>query len=333
MYSALLTPNVIHLQVDGRSFTVPRSSAQANSLFEELHKPAPDEQLLVKLASYREALKSYSGSDCTIQPDGQVWRNGQALPKALADRVHACFQDGVPYQYLLNFFDRLEKNPSRRAIQELYTFLEHHNMPITPEGKFLGYKGVRKDYMDCYTGSFSNKPGCRLQMKRQQVCDDADVGCSYGFHVGSLEYARGFVPSDGHLMIVEVDPADVVSVPKDCGFQKLRTCEYRVVGEYSGKLNESAVGNSDAPYDTAFAGNKMDDNLPDVHITVTHRAEKPKAKSAAFLAGEKRARKLYAEGMLVDPDKFFANPRRKRHIRETYGSLDDYIKGYKSVCD
>lgn len=334
MYSALITPDSILLQIDGRSFTVPRSSAQANMLIEELHNPEPDEKLLVKLASYREALKAYSGSDCTIQPDGQVWRNGQALPQALADKVLACFQDGVPYQYLLNFFDRLEKNPSRRAIQELYTFLGHRNMPLTPEGKFLGYKGVRSDYMDCFTGSFSNKPGCRLQMKRQDVDDDADRGCSYGFHVGSLSYARGFVPADGHLMIVEVDPADVVSIPKDCEFQKLRTCEYRVVGEYAGKLNESAVGDSDDPYDTAFTVNEMDDTLPDVCIVILNGAvqeAKNKAKTAAFLAGAKRAQKMKDDGMSADPDAFFANKRRCRHIRDTWGSLDQYRDGFKSV--
>jgi hypothetical protein len=30
-------------------------------------------------------------------------------------------------------------------------------------------------------------------------------------------------------MIVEVNPADVVSVPKDCSCQKLRTAKYKVV--------------------------------------------------------------------------------------------------------
>jgi len=32
-------------------------------------------------------------------------------------------------------------------------------------------------------------------------------------------------------MMVEIDPADVVSVPQDCNHQKLRTCRYVVVEE------------------------------------------------------------------------------------------------------
>ena len=33
-------------------------------------------------------------------------------------------------------------------------------------------------------------------------------------------------------MVVEIDPADVVSVPNDCDCQKLRTAKYKVVGHY-----------------------------------------------------------------------------------------------------
>ena len=33
-------------------------------------------------------------------------------------------------------------------------------------------------------------------------------------------------------MIVEINPADVVSVPYDCSCQKLRTSKYKVVGHY-----------------------------------------------------------------------------------------------------
>ena len=40
------------------------------------------------------------------------------------------------------------------------------------------------------------------------------------------------------MMLVEINPADVVSIPTDCQFQKLRTCKYKVVGEYEIDLND-----------------------------------------------------------------------------------------------
>ena len=39
-------------------------------------------------------------------------------------------------------------------------------------------------------------------------------------------------------MVVEIDPADVVSVPLDCDQQKLRTSKYKVVSLFEKKLEE-----------------------------------------------------------------------------------------------
>jgi hypothetical protein len=75
-------------------------------------------------------------------------------------------------------------------------------------------------------------------MPRNKVDDDKNVGCSYGFHAGTVEYAKDFMGREGHLMIVEINPADVVSIPTDCQFQKLRTCKYKVVGEYEIDLTD-----------------------------------------------------------------------------------------------
>jgi hypothetical protein len=52
-----------------------------------------------------------------------------------------------------------------------------------------------------------------------------------------LDYAEGF-GRGGNLMIVEINPADVVSVPNDSDCQKLRTCKYKVVSLFKRKLEE-----------------------------------------------------------------------------------------------
>jgi len=138
----------------------------------------------------------------------------------------------LPYKPLVKFLGKLMDNPSRRSVDELYTFLEHKNMPITAEGNFLAYKGVNNDFTDNYSGKFDNSVGQVLKMRRNGVCDDANLGCSSGFHAGSYDYAKGYASGGGNLMVVEINPADVVSVPHDCECQKLRTSEYKVVGHY-----------------------------------------------------------------------------------------------------
>ena len=140
-------------------------------------------------------------------------------------------------------------NPSRRAVNELYAFLSHKNLPVTDAGTFLAYKSVRSDYTDHHTGDFNNSIGNTLEMTRNNVCDDHNQGCSIGFHAGSLEYASSFGGADSVLLIVEIDPADVVSVPSDCECQKLRTCKYKVVAKYDGPLPEHYTKDAQSAYD------------------------------------------------------------------------------------
>ena len=66
------------------------------------------------------------------------------------------------------------------------------------------------------------------------IDDDARVACSHGLHVGSSLTPWTF--ARGKVVIVKVNPKDVVSVPHDCNCQKLRTCAYTAVAEHIGTL-------------------------------------------------------------------------------------------------
>jgi hypothetical protein len=178
---------------------------------------------------------SYEGIEVK---DGNLYVFGDPVHSTLANRVLSFLEHGLDCVHLFKFILKLNLNPSKRAVDELYTFLEHRALPITDNGNFLAYKAVRADYTDKHTGKFLNTVDAVLEMPRNKVDDDKNVGCSYGFHAGTVEYAKDFMDRDGHLMIVEINPADVVSIPTDCQFQKLRTCKYKVVGEYEIDLTD-----------------------------------------------------------------------------------------------
>jgi hypothetical protein len=184
-----------------------------------------------------QAVVNFSDGNVKVT-DGAVFYKDEAVHNHVVDRILDFMREGLPYKPLIRFLDKLMDNPSRRATNELYAFLEHKSMPLTPDGNFLAYKGVKDDYTDWHTGSFSNQIGETLEMNRNGVCDDSNLGCSSGFHAGSLEYARGY-GNGGHLMIVEISPADVVSVPLDCDCQKLRTSKYKVVSHFEKKLENT----------------------------------------------------------------------------------------------
>jgi len=186
------------------------------------------------------AIKDLSEGNITIT-NGVLKYKDLPIHNVVTERILQLIQMDVPFRPLMKFLDKLMANPSRRAVNELYTFLRHKNMPFTPDGNFLAYKSIRRDWTDHHSGKFNNKVGETLEMVRNAVCDDADIGCSYGFHAGSLDYAQSFGGDHSHVVVVEIDPSDVVSVPKDCDCQKLRTAKYKVVGVFSRALEEPVV--------------------------------------------------------------------------------------------
>lgn len=164
----------------------------------------------------------------------------------------------LPYRSLVNFWRKLRTNPSHRAVQGLFRFLSKNHFPITEDGHFLAYKGVKADWKDCHTGTISNKIGLTVEMPRNQVDENPNEACSSGLHVASYNYAHtgyggghaGSNGEKGHTIVVRVDPADVVAVPYgDAGAlaglataascpEKMRVCRYVVVGESRGEMTQ-----------------------------------------------------------------------------------------------
>ena len=230
----ILTDNSLTAILNGVPYTIQSSHENWDNVIEAVKQGVSEEELL-DLIDTASVVSDWSEGSVEVI-DGHVYFNGEVVHGTIVDKILSFIKEGISPTPLVKFLTRLMQNPSRRSVTELYSFLEHGNMPITPDGYFLGYKSVRNDWTDHHTGKFSNKVGEVLSMPRNSVCDDANMGCSYGFHVGSLEYATNFGGSDRKVVIVKVDPADVVSVPHDCDFQKMRTSRYEVVGTFDAPL-------------------------------------------------------------------------------------------------
>jgi len=261
--------------INGKDFAVARDNAKANDIIRALNDTGTPDECLLRMISAVEAIKEYSNGQLVVE--GNVVKyQGTVLAPVLAARLLDCIKNKIPYGYLLSFIQKMFSNPSRRATQELYAFLEHKNLPITPRGTFLAYKAINNDWHDKHSGKFSNAVGNTLRMPRNTVDDDATVGCSMGFHAGSLEYVQSFAWDYGteggdRIVIVEIDPMDVVSVPFDCECQKLRTCCYKVVDVFQGELPPVAV--CDNSYDDASDPDDYpefdEDDEDDVEVTAS----------------------------------------------------------------
>lgn len=178
----------------------------------------------------KQVVLEYGKGNISIQGDKLFWK-GYEFHNAIADRMIQMLQDGFPVEPLVLFMENLMSNPSKRAVSELYGFLEKNNLPITSDGCFLAYKKVRADFLDIHSGTMDNSVGKIVEMERNRVDDDKDRTCSTGLHFCAKEYLAHFGNSDSRTVIVKINPADVVSIPSDYNDAKGRACKYEVIGE------------------------------------------------------------------------------------------------------
>lgn len=164
--------------------------------------------------------------------DGQVFYNGTRVHNTLTDRIVTMAKDGFDIGHMVKFLENLMGNPSFRAVQELYDFLEAGSIPITENGTFLTYKKIKNNWTDIHSGTFDNSIGATCSMPRNMVDEDSNRTCSAGLHVCSYDYLPHFSSSSNdRVVICEVNPADVVAIPADYNNTKMRVCKYVVIGE------------------------------------------------------------------------------------------------------
>ena len=199
--------------------------------------PTATEDELLELVDIEKAVATFSQGQVSIV-SGKVMFEGEEVHGSISKRILEFMSKGLPFEPLVKFLENLMENPSMQSQQELYDFLEHENLPVTEDGCFLAYKAVRSDFKDKWQGTFDNSVGQVCEMRRAKVDDNRKVGCSQGLHAGALNYVAnyGSVDAGDNIVIVKINPQDVVSVPSDCDCEKLRTCKYEVVGLYQGEL-------------------------------------------------------------------------------------------------
>ena len=178
-----------------------------------------------------QKLSKFPNTDLEIVED-VVQYQGYPIHDTLSDKLIEDLENGYDIKGFSLFVNNLMQNPSNTAIKELYLFIQKANLPITDDGCFLAYKKVNENYKDIHTDTFDNSVGKICQMPRNQVDDVRDNTCSNGLHFCSYEYLPCFGTGPGNkVVIVKINPKDVVSIPSDYNDTKGRTCKYEVIGE------------------------------------------------------------------------------------------------------
>jgi hypothetical protein len=235
-----VTNDSVMVIIDGHPTTVMRSAPN----FALLRAAVIAEQWDDVRAHLRagSSLSKWARGRFTVK-DSTVLFDDVPVPSDFNNRIVEMATAGESPEPLFRFWERLQRNPSARSVEQLWRFLNLVGIPLTEDGHFLGYKGVRMDYKDCHSGTIDNHPGQAPSVPRNKVSDDPQTACHFGLHVGSLEYATSF---GRRVVIVKVDPEHVVCVPYDCTSQKMRVCEYEVVGLHGdGHMQSTTIPDDD----------------------------------------------------------------------------------------
>lgn len=237
----LLTQDSITVTIDGRPYSI--SSRQSG--FDEvrdaiLAKRDPVYVLGLIQAKANlirnmvaDSLRRQKLTGSLTYEEGVIFYDGRPLYNYASETLIRFLSLGHDCTALACFIDKQQQNPDPTVHEELYKFLEHGKIPLVPTGDFLTYKAVRGDYKDIHSGTFWNRVGDEPRLKggREAVDPNRHQTCSYGLHVCSYGYLPHFADAQGHVMVCQVDPRDVVAIPADYNNTKMRVVGYKVVGE------------------------------------------------------------------------------------------------------
>jgi hypothetical protein len=238
---------------------------------------AGDEDEFINLINTGTVIENWSEGNFEFR-DGFLHYEDEQVASQPTERIINMIKNGWDHKPMLAYLDRLYQNVSNRAVHESYTWCSNKGLPITDDGMLIGYKGVKLysgedrtdkngrtltegDHVDRYTGtSFRNNIGDECSMNRRGVSDNCNDGCASGLHVGTYEYAESWAGTNGVVILVKFDPADIVSVPTDCAFSKMRVSKYTVVSVAREQLEEEVYMEDE--YDE-YAYDEDGNNYPD----------------------------------------------------------------------
>ena len=228
--------------VDGKPTTIPQHSLKSQQIVNAINAKASETMIKEILEKDETAILSDITGGVVQFIDGKLVSDDLIIPDSVSRRVDHLIEAGITdVSPWVNFLNKLIDNPSRASVVELYDWLEYQGLPLCEDGDVLGYKGVSENYYSISAGSTKlvsgetdesghilNSVGSIIEMRRNEVDDNRDNGCSYGLHIGNYNYAKSF-GSHGRMLVVKFNPADAVSVPHCSDYQKLRVAKYQVV--------------------------------------------------------------------------------------------------------
>lgn len=226
----ILGGDSITVFLDGNSYTINKQAHTYGMVLKAVREG--NINALRDAVNIRQGIVSQlakNGGDKVRIEDNAIFYCGREVTGLIASRIFEMLRLGLSVKPMVRFLENMMENPSKRAVDELFGFIDACRLPITEDGHFLAYKRVRGNYFDVHSGTMDNSVGKVLTMPRNMVDEDKNRTCSAGLHFCSYDYLAHF--GGERIMVLKINPADVVVIPADYNNSKGRTCRYEVVDE------------------------------------------------------------------------------------------------------
>jgi len=224
------------IPVGGTPTTINNNDARFVSALSAIK--AKDWVALEEVLTLPKVIAKFTSGKIKVFENAVTYKDKQ-IHGTVVTRLLEFMREGFPIEALCNFVDKLMENPSERSKEQLYNYLELYKLPICDDGDIIAQKKVNKEFKDFHTRTIDNSVGKIVEMDRKLVNDDPNHGCRDGLHIGSEDYVQTF-GGEGVVILVKINPRDVVSIPIESSYSKMRVCRYEVIkalGDNSSKFN------------------------------------------------------------------------------------------------
>jgi hypothetical protein len=291
--SFIRTSDHLTVIVNNVPYTIENSHVNFSKIVKLLQSNNYDQ--ISELISVKKALNKFlsqSMEDDNLHLDeetGIVWFQGHPVKGTVVSRILDMMKEGFDVTPMTKFLGKLYKNPSKDAITRLYSWMESNSFTINSDGDLIAYKRVNQNYTSIHDSSTMHAIGTKVSMSRELCDSNSDQTCSTGLHFCARSYLHTYGNGQGRILILAVDPMDVVAIPTDYNNAKGRACGYKIVGELS-------------PPQVKQLGNKhMTDPISTSVYVSNSYFKSPRLKKIydmGYTDGKKHAKKLHG----FDPD-------------------------------
>jgi hypothetical protein len=233
--ATLISSDFITIIIKNKPYTILSNDSRFIKLKEAIKNKAWD--IVEQVVSLPSAIALFSSGKIKVFQN-EIYYDGKIVHNSVSDRILEFAKEGFPFEPLVRFLEKLMTNPEQRSIEQLYNYLNIYKLPICEDGDFIAQKKVSNELKDLRTCSFDNSVGRIVEEDRALLDPNPENGCGRGLHVGSEDFVSSF-GDKGVTILCKINPRDVVSIPFEANYAKMRVCRYEVIATLGEKNNDS----------------------------------------------------------------------------------------------